>query len=142
MLSLKENIAKVIPDNLFFLDLVENKAQSRIKVVIDGMESIDLKTTTSIARDIRNSEIISSQYPGGVQIEVTSPGIDSPLVHPFQFKKNVNRSINIKTFEDIEPFLLKLTNVDKDGFEGILDTGVKSRYKFDEIESATIQIKF
>ena len=142
MLSLKENIAKVIPDNLFFLDLVENKAQSRIKVVIDSIESIDLKTTTSIARDIRNSEIISSQYPGGVQIEVTSPGIDSPLVHPFQFKKNVNRSINIKTFENIEPFLLKLTDVDKDGFGGILVTGDKSRYKFDEIESATIQIKF
>ena len=68
MLSLKENIAKVIPDNLFFLDLVENKAQSRIKVVIDGMESIDLKTTTSIARDIRNSEIISSQYPSSSSI--------------------------------------------------------------------------
>ena len=142
MLSLKENIAKVIPDNLFFLDLVENKPQSRIKVVIDGMESIDLKTTTSIARDIRNSEIISSQYPGGVQIEVTSPGIDSPLVHAFQYEKNINRSINIKTYEDIEPFLLKLTNVDKYGFKGILVTGVKSRYKFDEIESATIQIKF
>ena len=142
MLSLKENIAKVIPDNLFFLDLVENKAQSRIKVVIDGMESIDLKTTTSIARDIRNSEIISSQYPGGVQIEVTSPGIDSPLVHPFQFKKNVNRSINIKTFENIEPFILKLTDVYENSFEGILETGNRSRYKFEEIESATIQIKF
>ena len=142
MLSLKENIAKVIPDNLFFLDLVENKAQSRIKVVIDSIESIDLKTTTSIARDIRNSEIISSKYPGGVQIEVTSPGIDAPLVHPFQYKKNINRSINIKTFESIEPLLLKLTDVDKDGFEGLLVNGVKSRYKFDEIESATIQIKF
>ena len=33
MLSLKENIAKVIPVNLFFLDLVENKAQSRIKIL-------------------------------------------------------------------------------------------------------------
>ena len=142
MLSLKENIAKVIPDNLFFLDLVENKAQSRIKVVIDGMESIDLKTTTSIARDIRNSEIISSQYPGGVQIEVTSPGIDSPLLHPFQFRKNVNRSINIKTFENIEPFILKLTDVYENSFEGILETGNRSRYKFEEIESATIQIKF
>ena len=142
MLSLKENIAKVIPDNLFFLDLVENKAQSRIKVVIDSIESIDLKTTTSIARDIRNSEIISSQYPGGVQIEVTSPGIDSPLVHSFQFKKNVNRSLNIKTFENIEPFILKLTDVYENSFEGILDTGIKSRYKFEEIESATIQIKF
>ena len=142
MFSLKENIAKVIPDNLFFLDLVENKAQSRIKVVIDSIESIDLKTTTSIARDIRNSEIISSQYPGGVQIEVTSPGIDSPLVHPFQFKKNVNRSINIKTFENIEPFLLKLTDVYENSFEGILETGIKSRYNFDEVESATIQIKF
>ena len=63
-------------------------------------------------------------------------------MHSFQFKKNVNRSLNIKTFENIEPFLLKLTNVDKDGFEGILENGLKSRYKFDEIESATIQIKF
>tara|TARA_B100000579_G_scaffold416267_1_gene411648 strand:+ start:611 stop:1039 length:429 start_codon:yes stop_codon:yes gene_type:complete len=142
MLSLKENIAKVIPVNLFFLDLVENKAQSRIKIVIDGLESIDLKTTTSIARNIRNSEIISSEYPGGVQIEVTSPGIDAPLVHPFQYKKNINRSINIKTYENIEPFLLKLTDVNKDGFEGILDTGVKSCHKFDEVELATIQIKF
>ena len=142
MLSLKENIAKVIPDSLFFLDLVEYKAQSKIKIIIDSMQSIDLQTTTSIARDIRNSEIISFEYPGGVQIEVTSPGIDAPLVHPFQYKKNINRSLNIKTFENIEPFLLKLTDVYKDSFEGTLVTGVKSRYKFDEIESAKIQIKF
>ncbi len=142
MLSLKENIAKVIPDNLYFLDLVENKAQSRIKIIIDSSESIDLKTTTSIARDVRNSEIISLEYPSGVQIEVTSPGIDSPLVHPFQYKKNINRFINIKTFEDIEPFLLELTDVYDDSFEGTLVSGVKSRYKFNEIESATIQIKF
>jgi ribosome maturation factor RimP len=142
MFSLKEKIAKVIPENLFFIDLVENKAQSRIKIIIDGMDSIDLQTTTSIARNIRNSEIVSSEYPDGVQIEVTSPGIDAPLVHPFQFKKNINRSLNVKTFDKIEPFLIKLTNVFKDSFEGTLVSGVKSRYKFEEIESATIQIKF
>jgi len=142
MFSLKEKIAKVIPENLFFIDLVENKAQSRIKIIIDGMDSIDLQTTTSIARYIRNSEIVSSEYPDGVQIEVTSPGIDAPLVYPFQFKKNINRSLNVKTFDNIEPFLIKLTNVFKDSFEGTLVSGVKSRYKFEEIESATIQIKF
>ncbi|MGY8751490.1 MAG: hypothetical protein ACKVKJ_05585 [Fidelibacterota bacterium] len=142
MFSLKEKIAKVIPENLFFIDLVENKAQSRIKIIIDGMDSIDLQTTTSIARYIRNSEIVLSEYPDGVQIEVTSPGIDAPLVHPFQFKKNINRSLNVKTFDKIEPFLIKLTNVFKDSFEGTLVSGVKSRYKFEEIESATIQIKF
>ena len=142
MFSLKEKIAKVIPENLFFIDFVENKAQSKIKIIIDGMDSIDLQTTTSIARYIRNSEIVSSEYPDGVQIEVTSPGIDAPLVHPFQFKKNINRSLNVKTFDKIEPFLIKLTNVFKDSFEGTLVSGVKSRYKFEEIESATIQIKF
>ena len=42
MTSLKEKIAKVIPENLFFLDLVEHKTQSRIKIIIDGLESIDL----------------------------------------------------------------------------------------------------
>ena len=37
MTSLKEKIAKVIPENLFFLDLVEHKTQSRIKIIIDGL---------------------------------------------------------------------------------------------------------
>ncbi len=47
-----------------------------------------------------------------------------------------------KTFENIEPVILKLTDVYENSFEGILETGIKSRYKFEEIESATIQIKF
>ena len=142
MVSLKEKIAKIIPDNLVFIDLVENKAQSRIKIIIDGIETIDLQTTTLIARDIRNSEVTWPEYPDGVQIEVTSPGIDAPLVLPFQFKKNIKRSLNIKIFKELEPFSLKLTDVFKDSFEGTLVSGVKNRYKFDEIESATIQIKF
>ena len=142
MTSLKEKIAKVIPENLFFLDLVEHKTQSRIKIIIDGLESIDLHMTTLIARDIRNNEAISSEYPDGVQIEVTSPGIDAPLVHPFQFKKNIGRSLNIKIFEELEPFLVKLTNVFDDSFEGTLDSGVKSCYNFNEVESAKIEIKF
>ena len=50
-----------------------------------------------------NSEIISLQYPNGVQIEVTSPGIDAPLEHPFQYKKNINRK-NFKMFNQFQPF--------------------------------------
>ena len=72
MTSLKEKIAKVIPENLFFLDLVEHKTQSRIKIIIDGLESIDLHMTTLIARDIRNIEAISSEYPDGRSEEHTS----------------------------------------------------------------------
>ena len=142
MTSLKEKIAKVIPENLFFLDLVENKTQSRIKIIIDGLESIDLQTTTSIASDIRKSEFISNEYPDGAQIEVTSPGIDAPLIHPFQFEKNIGRSLNIKIFEETEPFLIKLTNVYDDSFEGEMVSGVNSRYTFSEVELAKIEIKF
>ena len=142
MLSLKEKIAKVIPDNLVFLDLVENKAQSRVKVVIDSEGSIDLQTTSLIARTIRNSDIMLSEYPNGVQLEVTSPGIDSPLSHPFQFKKNIGRFLNIKLNDGLEIFSINLTDVFDEGFEGVLDSGVKSTYKFDEVESAKIQIKF
>ena len=98
MVSLKEKIAKIIPDNLVFIDLVENKAQSRIKIVIDGIETIDLQTTTSIARDIRNSEVTSLEYPDGVQIEVTSPGIDAPLELPFQLYIGGNHNIKAKGF--------------------------------------------
>ena len=141
MNTIKHKIAEMIPNHLFFLDLVEDHSNSKVKIIVDGPEPIDLNTTTSIAREVRSSEILNNNYPGGVQLEVTSPGIEAPLLYAFQYQKNLGRSLIISLF-DGKVTKLVLTHVNDKYFEGLSDSGDKIQYKYDQIKSAIIDVKF
>ena len=141
MNTIKHKIAEMIPNHLFFLDLVEDHSNSKVKIIVDGPEPIDLNTTTSIAREVRSSEILNNDYPGGVQLEVTSPGIEAPLLYPFQYQKNLGRSLIISLFQG-KVTKLVLTYVNDKYFEGLSDSGNKIQYKYDQIKSAIIDVKF
>lgn len=140
--TLKQKIATAIPDHLVFLDLVADKHNSRVKIVVDGAQAIDLQTTTSIAREVRNSEMLAEDFPDGVQLEVTSPGIDAPLVHPVQYEKNIGRSVKVLTMGESEPTIIKLIRVTDSGFEGKTSSGETIAYTYDQIESVKVEIKF
>ena len=141
MNTIKHKIAEMIPNHLFFLDLVEDHSNSKVKIIVDGPEPIDLNTTTSIAREVRSSEILNNDYPGGFQLEVTSPGIEAPLLYAFQYQKNLGRSLIISLF-DGKVTKLVLTYVNDKYFEGLSDSGNKIQYKYDQIKSAIIDVKF
>ena len=141
MNTIKHKIAEMIPNHLFFLDLVEDHSNSKVKIIVDGPEPIDLNTTTSIAREVRSSEILNNDYPSGVQLEVTSPGIEAPLLYAFQYQKNLGRSLIISLF-DGKVTKLVLTHVNDKYFEGLSDSGNKIQYRYDQIKSAIIDVKF
>ena len=142
MNSIKHKIAEMIPSHLFFLDLVEDQSNSKIKIIVDGPEPIDLKTTTSIARELRSSEIFNNVYPNGVQLEVTSPGIETPLLYPFQYEKNLGRTLKIISLFEDKVTKLVLTLVNDSYFEGLSDSGKKIQFKYNQIKSAIIDVKF
>ena len=139
---MKHKIAEMIPSHLFFLDLVEDQSNSKIKIIVDGPEPIDLKTTTSIAREVRSSEIFNNVYPNGVQLEVTSPGIETPLLYPFQYEKNLGRTLKIISLFEDKVTKLVLTLVNDSYFEGLSDSGKKIQFKYNQIKSAIIDVKF
>ena len=142
MNSIKHKIAEMIPSHLFFLDLVEDQSNSKIKIIVDGPEPIDLKTTTSIAREVRSSEIFNNVYPNGVHLEVTSPGIETPLLYPFQYEKNLGRTLKIISLFEDKVTKLVLTLVNDSYFEGLSDSGKKIQFKYNQIKSAIIDVKF
>jgi ribosome maturation factor RimP len=142
MNSIKHKIAEMIPSHLFFLDLVEDQSNSKIKIIVDGTEPIDLKTTTSIAREVRSSEIFNNVYPNGVHLEVTSPGIETPLLYPFQYEKNLGRTLKIISLFEDKVTKLVLTLVNDSYFEGLSDSGKKIQFKYNQIKSAIIDVKF
>ena len=129
-------IADIIPKDLVLIGLEQDK--SNIRIIVDGIKSVDLDTTAYIAKKIRNSESLNKYLPEDFQLEVSSPGIDSPLTHPFQYKKNIGRQLKIKESSASNEIKAKLSQVLEDGIVAIDNKGRTIKFKFDEIESATI----
>ena len=136
MNTLNTKIADIIPKDLVLVDLIQDK--SKIKVIIDSSEPIDLDTTADIAKKIRNSNSLDKLLPEDFQLEVSSPGIDAPLKYPFQYKKNIGRQLKIKERTRKNFKNIKLKKVTKDGITGINKRGEDIVIKFNNIESAII----
>ena len=129
-------IADIMPKDLVLIHLEQDK--SNIRIIVDGIKSVDLDTTAYIAKKIRNSESLNKYLPEDFRLEVSSPGIDSPLTHPFQYKKNIGRQLKIKESSTSNEIKVNLAQVLEDGIVTTDNKGKTIKFKFDEIESATI----
>ena len=142
MSTLKKKVAEMIPGHLVIMDIVENIPQSKVTIIIDGPQPIDLHTTVSITKTVRNSGLFDDIYNDGFQLEVTSPGLDAPLTHPIQFKKNMGKVIKVRCIGELESSLVKIHDVKDKSFVGLSMNGVKNYLQFDNIESAFVEIKY
>ena len=139
---LKKELKKILPDDIYLLDIVEDNLTDCLKITIDSVTGVDIKTTTRIAKIIKNSEYFKNAYPAGVRLEVSSPSIFDSLTEPFQFKKNIGKKIQIKEFSSNFTKTLQIDSVDNAGFNGFEDSDDLSYIRFNEIEKANILVEF
>ena len=139
---LKKELKKILPDDIYLLNMVEDNLTDCLKITIDSVTGIDIKTTTRIAKIIKNSGSFTNAYPAGVRLEVSSPSIFDSLTEPFQFKKNIGKKIQIKEFSSNFTKTLQIDSVDKEGFNGYEDNNDLFYIRFNEIEKANILVKF
>ena len=142
MTKLKKKLAEMIPGHLVILDIVENIQQSKVTIIIDGIEPVDIQTTANITKNIQNSGLLDEIYKDGFRLEVTSPGLDAPLTHPIQFKKNMGKIVRVRQIGELESSIVKIHDVNDKSFVALTIDGVKSHLLFDNIESAFVEIKF
>ena len=132
----------MIPGHLVILDIVENIRQSKVTIIIDGIDPVDVQTTANITKNIQNSGLLDEIYRDGFRLEVTSPGLDAPLTHPIQFKKNMGKIVRVRQIGELESSIVKIHDVNDNSFVALTIDGVKSHMQFDNIESAFVEIKF
>ena len=142
MTTLKKKLAGMIPGHLVILDIVENIQQSKVTIIIDGIEPVDIQTTANITKNIQNSGLLDEIYKDGFRLEVTSPGLDAPLTHHIQFKKNMGKIVRVRQIGELESSIVKIHDVNDKSFVALTIDGVKSHLLFDNIESAFVEIKF
>ena len=94
-------------EHLFLIDLSINEA-NKISIVLDGDFGVNLQDCIDISRAIENKLDREEQ---DFSLEVASAGVSSPLKLVRQFKKNIGRTLKVKTIatEEVEA---KLTAAD------------------------------
>lgn len=132
-----------------FLVEVRIKPTNNIKVFIDADEGVILSDLIDYNRKLYKQLEESGWYPNGdFSLEVSSPGLDEPLKLFRQYKKNIDRYVDVN-MNDGSKKEGKLIEATEDGI--VIETesgkGKKKEIKqesvlFEQIKNTKIQIKF
>ena len=114
--KIKDIANSIVETHGFFLiDFIlrGNEKNRVIEIFIDGEKDISAEDCAKINREI-NSEIDAQNIiEANYRMDVSSPGIDRPLLYLKQYPKHINRKFNIFYIQNNETKMLtgKLTGV-------------------------------
>ncbi|MES2517155.1 MAG: ribosome maturation factor RimP [Bacteroidota bacterium] len=140
-------------DRIFIVEvkMTEGKIRQSIIILLDTDEGIKIEECASISRRlahfIETHELIQDAY----NLEVSSPGIDQPLIFKRQYVKNIGRNLKLQTVAEGEK-IGTLENVTDEGI-ALKEEVKKSKGKkveltesimipFGNIQQAKVQISF
>ncbi len=136
-------------DPSYFLVHIKVKPGHIIRVYIDGDQGLPIKQCTSFNRKLYKAIEEAAWFPeGDFALEVSSPGVDEPLILNRQYVKNIGRNVEV-ILNDETVYVGNLKEVtDKDILiEWTAGKGKKATQEqllipFENIKSTIVQIQF
>lgn len=129
-----------------FIVNMKIKPVNNIKVFLDADEGLSISKSAAINRKLRHLIEESGMFPeGDYSLEVSSPGVDEPLLSDRQYKKNIGRTVLVTQADGIEQTGI-LKEVREDGL--LLEVKVPKKatlevaIPFVNIKSTVVQIIF
>ena len=146
--SINKKIHQIASDsakknNLFLVDIVFRGTPNNpvIEVFIDGEQNVNANKCATVSNEIKKIIDEESLYKS-YRLDVSSPGVDRPLIYIKQFPKHINRNIEIqyKSAGDVKNLEGKLVSVEGDVLT-FLDK-VEIKVKFKDIIKAKVLVSF
>jgi ribosome maturation factor RimP len=80
------------------VDLVQrgHGATQVVEVYLDNATGVTVDLCTEVSRELLSAVDAGGIIEGSYRLEVSSPGIDRPLRHPWQYPKHVGRQIRVR----------------------------------------------
>lgn len=154
---LSENTVKALIEkgleersDLFLIDL-KMGADNKISVVIDGDNGVTVEDCMFMSRAIEHN---LDREEDDFSLDVASAGATSALINKRQYKKNIGRTLEVKTKTDqkIEGMLTSVSDDDvtfewqtkeaKPIGKGKIMVNKQAKIKYDDILEAKVIIKF
>ena len=135
--------------DLFLIDF-SIQGDNQIKIIIDGDSGVLVEDCIFISRAIEHN---LDREEHDFSLEVMSAGATSPLVHKRQYKKNIDRLLNVKTdSQHIEGILTEATDSNiivewkvrepKPIGKGKITVKKQANIAYENIVEAKVMIKF
>jgi ribosome maturation factor RimP len=149
----KELLNAYLENGKFFvvdLSISNSKRNPTLLLLLDSDEGITIDECAKISRKLGNDIEAENIFETPFVLEVSSPGVDTPLINARQYAKNVGRTIKF-TKIDGEKIVGELKSFTENGvviLEEVLKGKLKVKKKedtelnFDQIKSAQVQISF
>ncbi len=154
-MDIKQEVEKLLQEiitqpELFVVDIIfgtYNKS-TKISITLDGDEGVMIDQCVSVSRKLGNKmeelELMADPYI----LEVSSPGLDKPLMLQRQYPRNIGRKIKVVT-KDANNYSGELTEVTPTFIKVLDEKKIKSKVltnlveiPFDTIKSTTVIISF
>lgn len=119
-MSIKDKVQQILNDlltaenPLFLIDLKVSDA-NKIEIVLDGDQGVSLQDCIEISRKVE-AELDSETLD--FSLDVCSAGVSSPLKFVRQYKKNIGRTLKVKTISQGE---IQATLIDANEEEIVLN---------------------
>lgn len=148
-MNVRERITEIITEDLastdcFLVGVDTNQAETDLKFFIDGKEGVNVQVCTRLSRKI--SRILDEEYLDNqsLRYEISSPGVDQPLVDKRQYVQHIGRELEVCTNElnTLEGVLISLSSTG-------ITLSIASKQKkeertilFENIKSSIVKISF
>ena len=136
-------IEPFLEDGQILMDVTHDVRGNFVRIIVDSESVLTLDDTAKLTRSIKNASETLSEFPDGVRIEVSTPGLDCSLSEPFQFKKNLNRNLDLVYYDNslLTKVTGKIIRVGDNSFELESDEKTLS-LSYDQVKSALVNISF
>lgn len=139
-----------LENNSLFLISLSISDQNHIQIVIDGDQGVSVNDCIAVSRKIENN---LDREEEDFSLEVTSAGVTEPLKYPRQYKKNIGRTLEVRTNSNkFEGNLVAVNEEDitiswtareaKQVGKGKITVDKEANIAFQEIEEAKVIITF
>ena len=130
-------------NNLFLIDMIVRGSEFNrvIEIFIDGEKNISADNCALVSREICK-QIDDRELLKSYRLDVSSPGVDRPLIFLKQFPKHLNRlfEIEFKASDASSTFKGNLLSIESDILTFKSDREIK--IKFSEIIKAKVLVSF
>jgi len=130
-------------NDLFLIDLIVRGSESSrvIEVFIDGEKNISADECALVSREI-SKQIDEQDLLKSYRLDVSSPGVERPLIYLKQFPKHLNRlfEIEFRASETSSTFKGRLASIENDILTFQSDKEIK--IKFSDIIKAKVLVSF
>src|ERR1044071_776671 len=91
-----EPVVESLGYELVLLEYVPQRGGGLVRLFIDSLGGITLKDCERVSREVSGTLDVEDPIPQGYRLEVSSPGMDRPLVKPEHFERFVGHEVSIR----------------------------------------------